>query len=115
MTSLSGIFRRPAQTALIALLASATLGFGSLALAQDEDLTDNEVCLECHADEERSAPDPNSTRPPVHNADGSLIVEDHEMWSCNDCHTYITEIPHADEVVDMQVECTDCHDEEPTK
>jgi len=115
MTTLSGTFRRPAQAALIALLASAALGFGSVALAQDEDLSDNEVCLECHADTERSAPDPDSTRPQVHKPDGSFFVEDHEMWSCNDCHTYITEIPHPDEVVDMEVDCTNCHEEEPTK
>ena len=115
MNAFSGIFRRPRQAALIAMLAASALGFGTAALAQDEDLSDNEVCLECHADTERSAPDPNSTRPQVHNPDGTLIVEDHQMWSCNDCHTYITEIPHPDNVVDMEVDCTNCHDTEPTK
>jgi hypothetical protein len=115
MTTLTGTFRRPAQAALIALLATAALGFGSVALAQDEDLSDNAVCLECHADTEHPANDPSITRPQVHQPDGSFFVEDHEMWSCNDCHTYITEIPHPDGVEDMTVDCTNCHDEEPVK
>ena len=115
MSSISGKLWRPRQAALIALMASVALGFGTGVLAQDEDLSDNEVCLECHADTERSAPDPDSTRPQVHTPEGGFFVEDHEMWSCNDCHTYIVEIPHADDVVDMEVDCTNCHDEEPTK
>ena len=79
-----------------------------------QDLSDNETCLECHADTERGPPK-NPDRPQVHTADGGFNVEDHEMWSCNDCHDYITEIPHPDEVLGSEVDCTNCHDEAPTK
>ncbi len=115
MSSVSGKLWHPRQAFLIALVAAVGLGFGTGVLAQDEDLSDNEVCLDCHADTERSAPDPDSTRPQVHKPDGSFHVEDHEMWSCIDCHTYIEEIPHPDNVGEMEVNCTDCHEEEPTK
>jgi len=81
-----------------------------------EDLSDNETCLECHADTER-APPSNPDRPQVHNPEGGFFAEDHEMWSCNDCHDYITEIPHPDELIEAgnEVDCTNCHDEAPTK
>jgi len=79
-----------------------------------EDLSDNETCLECHADTERGPPK-NPDRPQVHTADGGFVVEDHDMWSCTDCHDYITEIPHPDEVLGSEVDCTNCHDEAPTK
>ena len=104
------MLRMPLATAVF--VAAFTLGFVSPLVA--EDLSDNETCLECHADTERSAP-ADSDRPRVHNDDGSLIQEDHEMWSCNDCHDYITEIPHADDVVDMEVNCENCHDTTPQK
>ena len=92
--------------------AVLALPFASAALA--EDLSDNATCMECHADEPRAAPE-NTDRPRVHTDEGGFNVEDHEMWSCTDCHTYITEIPHAEEVGDMEVDCTNCHDETPTK
>jgi len=90
------------------------LGFAAPVVAQD--LSDNETCMECHEDADR-APPSNPDRPQVHNPDGGFFVEDHEMWSCNDCHDYITEIPHPDEVMeaDNEVDCTNCHDEAPTK
>lgn len=88
------------------------LGFAAPVVAQD--LSDNETCMECHEDADR-APPSNPDRPQVHNPDGGFFVEDHEMWSCNDCHTYIEEIPHADDVADMEVDCTNCHDEDPAK
>ena len=56
MIALSGTFRRPAHMILIAFLAAVALGFGTVAVAQEEDITDNEVCLECHADTDRSEP-----------------------------------------------------------
>ena len=103
------------------LLASIGTFVATLALplatpAVAEDLTDNATCLECHADEPRAAPE-NSDRPRVHTDTGGFNVEDHEMWSCVDCHTYIVEIPHSDELVaaDNEVDCTNCHDEAPTK
>lgn len=105
------------KTSLITLIAMLLtlllLGFGSPLSA--EDLTDNATCLECHEGEERDPPS-NPDRPQVHNPDGGFFVEDHEMWSCVDCHDYITEIPHPEEVIGAsEVDCTNCHDEAPTK
>jgi hypothetical protein len=91
----------------INLLASIILLLGtSTALAQD--LGDDTVCMECHADTERSEPRR------VHNADGSFVQEDHEMWMCIDCHDYITEIPHPEGVTELEVNCLSCHDEVPS-
>jgi len=116
MTAMKGYLWLLAQMAVATiLLAAATMVLSPVVLAQDDvDLSDNETCLECHADEERGPPK-NPDRPQVHTADGGFNVEDHEMWSCNDCHDYITEIPHPDEVLGSEVDCTNCHDEAPTK
>lgn len=105
------VFTSAAMAAFVSVVA---FGFGVPVFA--EDLSDNETCLECHADDER-APPSNPDRPQVHNPDGGFFVEDHEMWSCTDCHTYIVEIPHADELIaaDNEVDCTNCHDEAPMK
>ena len=54
-----------------------------------QDLSDNETCMECHADTERGPPK-NPDRPQVHT-------------------------PHPDEVLGSEVDCTNCHDEAPTK
>jgi hypothetical protein len=97
------------------VLGVLLLGLSAPVVAQDDvDFSDNETCMECHADTERGPPK-NPDRPQVHTADGGFHVEDHEMWSCNDCHDYITEIPHPDEVLGSEVDCTNCHDEAPTK
>ena len=109
MTPLGKCFTTTSTIVFISILA---FGLGAPVFA--EDLSDNETCLECHEDTER-APPSNPDRPQVHNPAGGFFVEDHDMWSCNDCHDYITEIPHPDEVVDMEVDCTNCHDEAPTK
>ena len=99
------------RSAFLLILAIITLGMTGLVVAQD--LTDNETCMECHADAERAAPaDPNV--PQVHNADGSFAQEAHEMWSCVDCHTYIEEVPHADGVTEQAVDCLNCHEEVPS-
>lgn len=100
------------QSVLIGLLAASLTVFGGLALAQDEvDLSDNEVCLGCHEGTTWTAPE-NSDRPRVHEDSGAFIQPDHEMWSCNDCHTDIIEIPHR-EGVEHAVECTNCHETTP--
>jgi hypothetical protein len=109
MLSARKIFTLAAAAALLSVLA---LGLGSPIYA--EDLSDNETCLECHADTERSPPK-NPDRPQVHNPEGGFFVEDHEMWSCIDCHDYISEIPHPQEALGSEVDCTNCHDEAPTK
>jgi len=87
------------------------LGIGAPVFA--EDLSDNETCNECHADEPRGAPD-DATRPRIHNEDGTFTVEDHEMWSCIDCHDMVEEIPHPEGMDGQAVDCENCHDETPT-
>lgn len=102
----------------ILLLASgavcaAALAFGFAATAAAEDLSDNETCMECHADEPRAAPE-GSDHPRIHTDEGGFNVEDHEMWSCIDCHDMITEIPHPEGIDGSAVNCTNCHDSTPT-
>lgn len=97
---------------MVLVLTALALGIAGPVIAQD--LSDPETCLECHADGDR-APPSNPNRPQVHNPDGGFFQEAHEMWSCNDCHTYITEIPHPEGVTEMEVDCLNCHEEEPTK
>ena len=97
-----------ARFVFVMTLAIVALGLFGPAVAQD--VTDNETCMECHADTERAAPaDPNVAQ--VHAADGSLNHEAHEMWSCVDCHTAVEEIPHAEEM--EAVDCLNCHEEVP--
>jgi len=103
------VFTSAAVAAFISVLA---FGFGAPVFAQD--LSDNETCLECHADTER-APPSNPDRPQVHNPAGGFFVEDHETWSCNDCHTYIVDLEHEESAGGNEVDCTNCHDEAPTK
>lgn len=97
------------------ILAAAALisgfAFISAGTLSAEDLSDNATCLECHADE-RPLGALDVPGAEVHNDDGSFIVEDHEMWSCTDCHVDIEEIPHK-EGVDRTVDCTACHEETP--
>ena len=112
MTPTTPCFRFHARTFLIAFLAIITLGLGTNALAEGEDVTDNEVCLECHTDTDRSAA-PMGDTPRVHNDDGSLIVEDHDMWSCVDCHVEVEELPHPDGMVAKEVDCLSCHEDMP--
>jgi hypothetical protein len=95
---------------LFAVMAALALSATGAALAQD--VTDDATCLECHADMERAAPaDPNMVQ--VHDPAGGFTVEAHEMWSCVDCHSYVEELPHADDVADQEVNCLDCHEEVP--
>lgn len=101
-----------ARFVLIMILALITLGMAGPVVAQD--LSDNETCMECHADSDRDPPsDPNVVQ--VHNPEGGFFQEAHEMWSCVDCHTYIEEVPHAEGVGDMTVDCLNCHEEVPQK
>jgi hypothetical protein len=99
---------------LASVTACATalaLGFGAAAVA--EDLSDNATCLECHADEPRAAPE-SSDHPRIHTDEGGFNVEDHEMWSCVDCHDMVTEIPHPDGMEGSVVNCENCHESTPT-
>ena len=104
------------HNALISLTYAAcllALAFGFSTTVAAEDLSDNATCLECHADEPRAAPE-NTDRPRIHTDEGGFTVEDHEMWSCIDCHDMITEIPHPEGIDGSAVECTNCHDSTPT-
>jgi hypothetical protein len=103
------VFTYVAIAVFIAVLA---FGFGAPVFAQD--LSDNETCLECHADTER-APPSNPDLPQVHNPAGGFFVEDHEMFSCTDCHTYIVDLEHEEYAPGNEVDCTNCHDETPKK
>ena len=66
----------------------------------------NEECLDCHSD------------PELTNAAGQVMFVDpthleksvHEGYTCVDCHTSITELPHAEEGL-PQVDCQVCHEE----
>ncbi|MGD8347548.1 MAG: hypothetical protein PVI83_09900 [Lysobacterales bacterium] len=96
----------------IAFATALALAASGAALAQD--VTDDATCLECHDGTERSAPaDPNMIQ--VHNPEGGFFAEAHEMWACVDCHTYVEEIPHAEDVSEQVVDCLNCHAEVPTK
>lgn len=97
---------------LATILTLAMLVLAGPAAAQD--LTDNETCMECHADTERATP-AESDVPQVHNAEGGFFAEAHEMWSCVDCHSYVEEIPHAEDVAEQAVDCLMCHEEVPKK
>ena len=91
-----------------------TLGFGTPVFAQDEDLSDNETCLDCHDDADR-APPSNPDRPQVHNPAGGFFVEDHDGFDCIDCHTFITDLEHEETAPGKEVDCLECHDEVPAK
>lgn len=110
MTGAKSIFRYPVF--VVIFFVAALAGFGMPVVAQDDvDLSDNAVCLECHADTPWSAPE-NSDRPRVHQDSGAFFQPDHEAWSCTDCHTDIMEIPHR-EGIERNVECTNCHETTP--
>ena len=93
-------------------LSLFTFGFGAPVFA--EDLDDPETCMECHDDADR-APPSNPDRPQVHNPEGGFFVEDHVDFSCNECHTYITDLEHEETAPGKEVDCLECHDEVPAK
>ena len=101
------------RTLLATVMFAGFCVLGVSGPAAAEDLTDNATCLECHADEPRAAPE-NTDRPRVHTDDGGFNVEDHEMWSCVDCHDFVTELPHPDDFAGGEVNCENCHESTPT-
>jgi len=109
MISLRIVLNSVKFAACISMLA---FSFGAPAFA--EDLSDNETCLDCHADTER-APPSNPDRPQVHNPAGGFFVESHADFSCIDCHTFIESLEHEDTAPGNEVDCLECHDEVPTK
>lgn len=97
--------------AMVTLMAFVLLGLAGPVVAQD--LTDDETCLECHSDTDRTEPADPSV-PQIHNPAGGFFAEAHGMWSCVDCHDGITEIPHAEDVSEQAVDCLNCHEEVPS-
>ena len=94
------------------LFAGLLLGSVSFSLSSsetEEDLSDNETCLDCHLDEEHlGSMEVQGTQ--VHNPhDGSLKTEAHTEFACIDCHLDIEEIPHKEDIK-RTVNCMDCHD-----
>ena len=101
------------RIALAALFISIlSFGFGTTVFA--EDLTDPEVCMDCHDDADRSPPS-DTTRPQVHNPAGGFFAEDHDGFDCIDCHTNITDLEHDETAPGVEVDCLECHDEVPAK
>ncbi len=88
----------------------SVLTFGFVAPVFAQDLSDNETCLECHADDERVPPG-NLPLPHFHNFTGDFFVEDHDGFSCIECHTYIVDLEHEDTAGNNKVDCAECHDE----
>ena len=96
---------------LLTLALAATFPMQS-ASASDEDISDNDTCLDCHADEEQIG-SLEVSGPQVHNpADNTLIEEAHTEVACIDCHTDIREIPHRD-ATGRTVDCLACHEKAP--
>ena len=93
-------------------LSLLTFSFGAPVFA--EDLDDPETCMECHDDADRDPPS-DPTRPQVHNPAGGFFVEDHDGFSCIDCHTFIEDLEHEETAPGNEVDCLECHDEVPTK
>lgn len=94
------------------LISLLSFGLGAPVFA--EDLSDPDICMDCHEDADRAPPsDPN--RPQVHNPAGGFFQEAHGDFVCIDCHTYITDLEHDQTAPDMEVDCLECHDEVPTK
>jgi nitrate/TMAO reductase-like tetraheme cytochrome c subunit len=99
------------QVLLLILALAGTLAMLAESAAA-EDLSDNEVCLDCHIDEEQiDALDVSGAQ--VHNpADSTLIEAAHNEVACIDCHADIREIPHRD-ATGRTVDCLACHDKTP--
>ena len=95
-------------------ISMLTFGFGTPVFAEEMDMSDNEICLDCHDDEDRDPPS-DPTRPQVHNPAGGFFQEDHTDFSCNECHTYIVNDEHEDTAPGKEVDCLECHDEVPVK
>ena len=99
----------PGFLLIVALAGTLTMQAES---ASAEDLSDNEVCLDCHIDEEQiDALDVSGAQ--VHNpADSTLIEAAHNEVACIDCHADIREIPHRD-ATGRTVDCLACHEKTP--
>ena len=97
------------------LLVVLALG-GNLTLQaespSEENLSDNQICLDCHSDEAQvGVLDVAGSQ--VHNPDDStLIKKAHVEVACIDCHADIQEVPHH-EAKERTVKCLACHESTP--
>lgn len=73
-----------------------------------QEVTDNQTCFECHSDAELTGE--------INGLEVSMFVDSttfensvHGGFSCVDCHSDITEIPHEDPL--QKVDCASCHEE----
>jgi nitrate/TMAO reductase-like tetraheme cytochrome c subunit len=97
---------------VVLLAAVLAAGYPLQAESAEEDLSDNETCLDCHMDEEQIGV-LEVGGPQVHNPDdNSLIEEAHNEVACIDCHADIEEIPHRGGMV-RTVDCLACHESVP--
>jgi hypothetical protein len=99
-----------------ALSAVLLAGIAGTVVAKDDeavDLTDNEMCLDCHIDEEHLGL-LEVDGPQVHNPeDGSLKNEDHAEAQCIECHVDIIQVDDHREDITRTVDCLNCHEEMP--
>ena len=109
---------RPAVISIIVLLASVLIMTASpgewsgAAFAQtaadDPETWDNEVCLDCHGDEDFSTEAPSGEMRQLHISPDRFGQSVHGKRFCVECHKDITEIPHR-EFVERKVSCVQCH------
>ena len=109
---------RPAAISIIVLLASVLIMTASpgewsgAAFAQtaadDPETWDNEVCLDCHGDEDFSTEAPSGEMRQLHISPDRFGQSVHGKRFCVECHKDITEIPHR-EFVERKVSCVQCH------
>ena len=108
---------RPLARQGILLLALVMIASGGnlplhAASPAEEDLSDNQICLDCHIDEEQVGV-LEVAGPQVHNPDDSTLIEEsHTEVACTDCHTDIQEVPHR-EANERTVDCLACHESIP--
>jgi cytochrome b subunit of formate dehydrogenase len=82
---------------LLLALYAITAGFS---LAQEPLSGGNESCLECHE---------VASGELTNDYDSSLTISAHQGFECTDCHMDIEELPHPEELAD--VDCGVCHDD----
>ena len=101
------------RTLALTVMVAAVAGTLPLqAQSAEEDLRDNNVCLDCHIDEAQVG-SLEVSGPQVHNPDdNSLIQKAHTEVDCIDCHMDIEEIPHR-ELSQRTVDCLACHESTP--
>jgi cytochrome b subunit of formate dehydrogenase len=91
---------------LAACAALAATLFAAPAAAQ---AIDSSVCLGCHGNQGFEAPGPDGKSRPLHVIPEKFEKSVHGKRQCVECHSNITEIPHAPGTR-VQVSCVTCHE-----